>query len=165
MDSGVDTDLLELRSNLRGREQLAVLDYWCERRGSRRMPARADLDPLALARLMPNIMLVETADTDCARYRYRLVGTRVVQATGEDRTGRHFAEVAFFRQHPEELQRYAAVAVSRRPVFTLEPFTNQAHGTTYDAERLMLPLGRADDHVDMILAHFRFCSGPYRSAS
>jgi len=165
MDSGVDTSLLDLRTHLRGQEQVAVLDYWCERCGSRRMPARSDLDPLALAKLMPNIMLVETNDTDCERYRYRLIGTRVVQATGEDRTGRHFAEVEFFRHHPEELRHYAAVAISRRPVFTLEPFTNQAHGTTYDAERLMLPLGRDEDRVDMILVHFRFRSGPYRSAA
>lgn len=131
MDSGVESLVADLRSRLQGPDQMAVLDYWCERRGARRMPARADIDPLALAKLMPNIMLVETGEASSTRYRYRLVGTRVVQASGEDRTGRYFGEVAFFRRYPNELEHYAAVAGSARPFFTLEPFCNEEHGTTY----------------------------------
>lgn len=161
MDSGAESIVADLRSQIRGEEQAAVLDYWCERRGGRRMPARADIDPAALGRLLPNIMLIETGEGTSARYRYRLVGTRVVQASGEDRTGRYFDEVEFFRRYPEVLDEYGTVVASVRPLFAPEPFCNEMHGTTYEVERLMLPLGQKDEKVDMILVHFRFMSGPY----
>jgi hypothetical protein len=161
MDSGLERNGIELRRKLGGEDQIALFDYWSERCRGRRMPSRADIDPTDLGKLLPNLMLIEAMDGPARRYRYRLVGTRVVQATGEDRTGRHFDEVEFFRRFPEVLAQYGALVETADPQFMPEPFRNETHGTTYEVERLMLPLGRADDQVEMILVHFRFMSGPY----
>lgn len=163
MNSGFESASSEIRRQLRGEEQIALFDYWEARRNGRPMPSRADIDPAELGRLLANLMLIEASDGASRRYRYRLVGTRVVQATGEDRTGRHFDEVDFFQRFPEILDQYCAVMEQGRPQLMPEPFCNEAHGTVYDVERLMLPLGRGDGTVEMILVHFRFMSGPYSS--
>jgi len=161
MDSAIDGGFAELRQRLGGEDQIALFEYWSERRNGRRMPSRADIDPAELGKLLPNLMLIEATDGATRRYRYRLVGTRVVQATGEDRTGRHFDEVEFFHRFPDVLAQYGQIIETASPQFMPEPFCNETHGTTYEVERLMLPLGRNDAQVDMILVHFRFMSGPY----
>lgn len=164
MDSGVDGGLAELRAQLSGQEQTKLLEYWLARRGSRRMPARADLDPIDLAKLLANLMLIDVIGPPL-RFRYRLVGTRVVQASGnEDRTGHFFEEYEFYRRYPETFAQYRRVVTTASPLVASEPFQNREHGTSYEVERLLLPLGRSDDEVDMLLAHFRFVSGPYSAA-
>lgn len=163
MDSGIDNGCADVRRKLGGEDQIALFDYWYARRNGRAMPARSDIDPAELGRLLPNLMLIEASEGAGRRYRYRLVGTRVVQATGEDRTGRHFDEVAFFQRFPNVLAQYGAVLDNGRPQFMPEPFCNEAHGTVYDVERLMLPLSCSNGKVSMILVHFRFISGPYSS--
>lgn len=164
MDSGVDGGVAELRAQLGGEDQMALLEYWLARRGSRRMPARADLDPIDLAKLLPNLMLIDVVGPP-PRFRYRLVGTRVVQASGnEDRTGHFFEEYEFYRRHPETFEQYRQVMTERIPLFAPEPFQNREHGTSYEVERLLLPLGSSDNEVDMLLVHFRFVSGPFSAA-
>jgi hypothetical protein len=163
MDSGMESGCAEVRRKLGGEDQIALFEYWSARRKGRAMPARADIDPAELGRLLPNLMLIEASEGPSRRYRYRLIGTRVVQATGEDRTGRHFDEVAFFQRFPDVLRQYGAVIDNGCPQIMPEPFCNEAHGTVYDVERLMLPLSRDDGKVGMILVHFRFMSGPYCS--
>lgn len=163
MDSGIENGCAEVRRKLGGEEQIALFEYWSTRRNGRPMPARADIDPAELGRLLPNLMLIEAVDGPSRRYRYRLVGTRVVQATGEDRTGRHFDEVDFFHRFPGVLEQYGAVIEQGKPQVMPEPFCNEAHGTVYDVERLMLPLSCDGGRVGMILVHFRFMNGPYSS--
>jgi hypothetical protein len=163
MDSGVENGCAEVRRKLGGEDQIALFEYWSARRKGRAMPARVDIDPAELGRLLPNLMLIAASNGPSRRYRYRLVGTRVVQATGEDRTGRHFDEVNFFQRFPNVLKQYGAVIENGSPQIMPEPFCNETHGTVYDVERLMLPLSCDDGRVGMILVHFRFMSGPYSS--
>ena len=56
------------------------------------IPDRADLDPADLKRLLPNLFI---ADVEHApfRIRYRLMGTRAIEATGMDLTGRYLDEL------------------------------------------------------------------------
>jgi hypothetical protein len=161
MDSGVTDGLADLRVQLGGEDQKTLFDYWLAKRGSRRMPARADLDPVDIVKLLPNLMLIDVIGAP-PRFRYRLVGTRVVQASGnEDRTGHFFEEYEFYHRYPHILAQYRQVVATGSPLFAPEPFRNREHGTSYEVERLLLPLGPGDEKVDMILVHFRFTSGPY----
>lgn len=57
-------------------------------------------------------------------FRYRLVGTNVVNATGEDRTGKSFEEVNFFQEHPTALDQYEKGVATHQPIHSLEAFTN-----------------------------------------
>jgi hypothetical protein len=98
---------------------------------------------------------------DQRRYRYRLVGSNIITATGENRTGRYFDEFGFFRDHPGMLAQYETVVSTRRPLYSLEPFTNFNSGSDYDVDRLILPLSEDDQFVDTFLVLFQFNSGPF----
>ena len=57
--------------------------YWLAKRADRRMPARRDLDPCDIPKLLPYVMIVEKADD---RFRWRLVGSAVAREAGRDLT-------------------------------------------------------------------------------
>jgi len=114
----------DFRDELSDPGLIRFYDYWRSLCGDRCMPSRKDLDPLLAPRgFLPNIMLIDYLH-DQRRYRYRLVGSNIITATGENRTGRYFDEFGFFRDHPAMLQQYDAVVGTRRPLYSLEPFTN-----------------------------------------
>jgi hypothetical protein len=55
------------------------------------MPSRADIDPVEIPKLLPDVMLVERLED--GRYRYRLIGTENSRAHGVNATGRFLDEV------------------------------------------------------------------------
>ena len=73
-----------------GRLQEA-LDYWRRKSAGKAMPRRADIDPLDIPKLLPDVMLVEVLPS--GRYRYRLIGTENTDAQGVHATGRYLDEV------------------------------------------------------------------------
>lgn len=82
-------------AHLLGGEPLlrAVYDFCAARRGARRMPARADIDPVELPRFaLPNLVLLDIFEGG-ERFRWRLTGTGVVDRFGRDATGRFGEEV------------------------------------------------------------------------
>jgi hypothetical protein len=88
--------------------------YWRDKAGAG-MPARSGFDPVDVRELLPNLMMVDVLGTP-PRFRYRLVGTRVVQYTGFDFTGRYLDEMVFQgRDFIEDC--YLRVLNERRPIF------------------------------------------------
>jgi hypothetical protein len=51
LERGVETRLAEFRQRLGAKDQRTLLDYWLAKRGRRRMPSRADVDPAELVGL------------------------------------------------------------------------------------------------------------------
>ena len=88
--------------------------YWLAK-AKGRVPSRSDIDPVDVRELLPNLMLIDVVG-DPARFRYRLVGTRVVQYTGFDFTGRCIDEMVFQGRDFME-QCYRRMLAERRPVF------------------------------------------------
>lgn len=150
----------ELRARLTDPDMIALYDYWKARRRGRRMPSRRDIDPVDLPRQLPNIMLIDVEQRPL-RFRYRLVGTRVVEASAEDRTGYYFDSVEFFALNPIIMTQYRQVLESGEPMFSLEPFKNFVNDTIYQVDRLILPLSAGGETVDMLLVHFSFRTGPW----
>jgi hypothetical protein len=68
--------------------------YWERKRGTRRMPARADIDPADLKRILPSIILAKF-DRETRRVRFTLVGTRCVAYAAMDYTGHYLDELDF----------------------------------------------------------------------
>ncbi len=149
------------RAQLGAPELIELYDYWVARRGSRPMPSRADVNPAEIPRHLQNLMLVDVLPGEPIRFRYRLVGTRVVAATGENRTGRLFHEVRFFELYPNMMEQYQQVVREARPFFSSEPFHSDVKGTAYEVERLMLPFAAEGDRPDLLLVYFNFKSGPF----
>jgi hypothetical protein len=71
---------------------LELLAYWNEKRGSRTLPLRKEVDPVELQKHLGSLNLIECLPglTD---FRYRLIGTSVVQAYGRDSSGRTVLEL------------------------------------------------------------------------
>jgi hypothetical protein len=63
-----------------------LLEYWLEKRGPRRCPDKADIDPVDLRPLLPDILLYDAAPDD-GPFRYRLVGTRATRMIGREARG------------------------------------------------------------------------------
>lgn len=80
------------------------LDYWEAKRGGRSLPARRDLDPVDIPRLLPFVTLADI-EPEPFRVRYRLAGTMVVETTGMEITGRYLDELA----PPHVLASYHAI--------------------------------------------------------
>lgn len=150
-----------LRAQLADADMIALYDYWQEQRRDRRMPSRRDLDPVDLPRQLANLMLIDV-EREPLRFRYRLVGTRVVDASDEDRTGAYFDGIAFFATNPIVMEQYSEVLEGGKPLFSLEPFKNFVNGATYQVDRLILPLSTDGETVDMLLVHFSFKTGPWK---
>src|SRR5262245_55195267 len=149
------------RDQLSDPDLIRFYDYWATLRGDRPMPSRRDVDPVQIPPgYLPDIMLIEVSHQP-RRYRYRLIGTHVVTASGEDRTGRSFDDVAFFKTNPTVMQQYEQVVTTGEPLLSLEPFTNFTTGQQYDVDRIMLPLSSDGRLVDMVLVLFLFKSGPF----
>jgi hypothetical protein len=153
--------MADFRDELKDPDLLRFYDYWASLRGDRSMPSRRDLDPLQIpSGYLPDLMLIDVSLAPL-RLKYRLIGTHVVTASGEDRTGRYFDDVSFFKLHPAVMRQFEQVATVGRPLYSLEPFTNSVNGTTYEVDRLMLPLSSDGRHVDMLVVLFQFKSGPH----
>ncbi len=88
--------------------------YWQAKAGGR-VPSRSVIDPVDVRELLPNLMMIDVVD-EPPRFRYRLVGTRVVQYTGFDFTGRCLDEMIFQGRDFME-QCYRVMLAERRPIF------------------------------------------------
>jgi hypothetical protein len=90
--------------------------FWAERRGPARVPNRADIDPAEITGLLPNLLIVDF-EPEPFRVRYRLVGTRVVAASGYDFTGRYLDEMNLASGAELWASYYRKVRELREPLF------------------------------------------------
>lgn len=98
----------------------AAFDYWNDLRGARDCPNRRDIRPEEVPRdALPHTVLIDVEDGPVRRYRYRLIGTRVVSYYGEDWTGRYFDEIAEGAFHTAVQQAFAEVIVTRKPHYAV----------------------------------------------
>ncbi len=108
------------------------------------------------ARLLPHLQLIELVQQ--TRWRYRLIGTAVVDAMGRDATGRYLDE-AFSGEQQQFLTRfYRTVTDVRRPAYA-SCWLKSAAGTNLATHRLATPLSENDAEVNMILCATSFRLG------
>ena len=125
--------------------------YWqqrCAQRGGD-LPARSDIAPDQIRDLLPNIMIVDV-ERSPLRFRYRLVGTRVVEYNGIEFTGRYLGEIGW----PEEqgmIESYSSVVNDRRPFFGALAW-GLVTGGQGRCEFARLPLSEDGKVVSQILA-------------
>ena len=123
---------------------ITLYNYWLAKCHNRKMPARADIDPVEMPRqVLPGICIVDVVD-DERRYVYRLVGTGEVEARGNDPTGKSVLEGFFGPSAEDALGWYDKVVETRSPVLDPTPFT-APNGKWITDETLFLPL--SDDGV------------------
>lgn len=129
-----------------------ILDYWRAKTPPGRLPGRQHIDPMELRQLLPLLWLLDV-QREPFRLRYRLVGTAVADAMGQDFTGRWMDEV-----HPHlagggsaYLDRYRAVAATGVPSWrrgTPRLWFNEEHK---EIENIVLPLAADGVQVDVLM--------------
>ena len=131
-------------------ETVMLYDYWLARCGERRMPRRADIDPLDIPpRLLPGICLVDVVP-DTRRYVYRLVGTGDVEVRGHDPTGKSVLEGYYGPSAVDALACYDQVAATKAPLLDAIPFV-APNGRYVTDETIFLPLSDDGASVSKIL--------------
>ncbi len=124
--------------------------YWCGKKRGRALPARGDIDPVEMPRVLPNISLVER-ETPSGRYRYRLLGSALVEALGHDPTGRYLDEIYPDFEHSESKRYRDQVFEMGKPSHRIGRPSLRFPTDFYTVERLYLPLAEDGRRVDMML--------------
>jgi hypothetical protein len=115
---------------------LDLYRYWLEKRGSRVVPSRADIDPAEVFWLLPFLCLVDKVDD---WFRYRLVGTAIVQQFGVDVTGRRVGSQLVPESAKLLHDLVERVISSSRSHFTRAQYKTTG-GTVHSSSTLYLPL-------------------------
>lgn len=146
---GMDPDLHFQNPKLHG-----LVRYWEEKRGTRPMPSRADIDPLELGEHMGNLILIDV-EHEPVRLRYRLVGTNITAAMARDSTGKYYDEIYAEENLKHIYASFHWIFEHKAPLRT--------HGQAYypdknfyDYEALNLPLSDDGETVNMVLGELVF---------
>jgi hypothetical protein len=130
----------------------SLLDYWDEKRGTRAMPSRADIDPTTIGKdLLPWIALTEVIDGG-ARFRFRLCGTGLASIAGLDLTGRFIDELNPNLEYAAYIMDLYRLAVARRrPVYSETSYVASSVKPR-STVRLICPLSNDGATVNMCIA-------------
>ncbi|HVZ02253.1 MAG TPA: PAS domain-containing protein [Dongiaceae bacterium] len=127
-----------------------LFDYWAEKRAGRRMPARADIDPLEMREWLGNLLLAEFFGS-VEHYKVRIDGTNLINHGGGDRTGKG-SEIVTSGEEREMIRRqYGPVLETAEPAYFETQFTNSV-GRFLCEQKLLLPLSEDGVTVNMVLA-------------
>jgi len=113
------------------------------------LPARHDMSPTDIPRLLPWLWLADVHRG--RRFRYRLVGTVHVDAFGSNTAGHWYDEAHPHFQRSTAYPQFVAVAERGKVAFYRGPPAFLIHAPWKIIERLILPLARNGRDVDMLL--------------
>ena len=132
-----------------------ALTYWLGKRGGRAMPRKRDIDPVEIPRkILPNLQIIEVIGGG-ARFRYRLVGTALVEAYGMDFSGR-IADELFPDDRLTFVQGiYRAVCAAKAPIFSRNKYHTPRNVDLFSM-RMYMPLSDDGVEVHHILGAMRF---------
>jgi len=126
----------------------AGVSYWEGKCAGRRMPLVSDIDPLEMPfYLLPWLILTDVL-RDPLDFRYRLIGSGIVQMSRRDYTGQRFSELPHAGPGNQVWEHRATVVQTCKPLFTAPPYTGPI-GSVRKISGVHLPLG--DENVVMIL--------------
>ena len=122
-------------------------EYWLSIGGDEGVPLRANFDPATIPTLLPYMILSEL-HRDPLRVRYRLVGTRICEIDGWDKTG-HWMDDEPWKQYEKQwLSDYQTIIDTGRPLFGRDHLTYLDHSQV-SLEWSLRPLSTDGKTVDM----------------
>lgn len=125
-------------------------DYWnAKRRQGQDFPFREDIEATELRDLLP-LISISDVEYEPLRFRYRLVGTRVVEYNHQEFTGKYLGEIGWVDEHLL-LAAYTKVIVDRQPHFGIYAWDLRT-GSAGRCEFGMLPLTNDGETIHQILA-------------
>jgi hypothetical protein len=132
-----------------------LFDYWLSKTPPGRLPGRQHIDPLEIPHLLPGVALFDVLRNGTAlRFRWRLLGTALVDAIGDDYTGRFVDEVGLLTIKYEAVHRvFSEIVHDKKPNYWETPLTRGGRDFIC-LQRLALPLAGDGNTVDMIIGYY-----------
>jgi hypothetical protein len=132
-----------------------ALTYWENKRAGRRMPARRDLDPVfEIPTLLRWIILVDVL-RDPLDFRYRLIGSGVVDRFRRNYPGKLFSELPHIGPDSLLWKQRAAVVETAAPLRCEPPYAGLTLGVR-GVVVIHLPLSDDGETVNMIFTMTTF---------
>ncbi len=143
-------------------------DFWHDRQRQRdlsagavrpskaALPPRAAFDPIDMRRFLGDIYLLDVLNGP-RRYRFRLIGTRIVEGVGRDFTGRFFDEVYGGQSLDHGVIANGLVVDRGKPVRIYGTARLASRGQM-GMEAVLLPLSADGETVDMLMGMIIFGS-------
>jgi hypothetical protein len=125
--------------------------YWEAKRRGRRMPTRADIDPLDFTRMVGRISMVDVLGDAASptSFRFRLAATPICRALGYEMTGRSLEEMRDPATRAFLTYNYVEVAQSATPLVMCGAV--RLDGRDWRGECLILPLSTQEKRVERLL--------------
>lgn len=131
-----------------------ALEYWIKIRGSRPMPSRADLDPLDIRKILPNVVLLDVT-SDPLDFRYRLIGTKIVSQLNNDHTGKWMSELPHQKPPSTIWSSCETVVNEKLPMTTQIPYEGRNKDFAV-SEDIVMPLSSDGVNVTMLFVVIDF---------
>jgi hypothetical protein len=129
-------------------------DYWRAKKGERIAPPRSAIRPEDIPALLSHIALFDVIG-DPPRLRYRVFGTGLVKAYGQDLTGKFVDEVDLGRDSVKDMLACTVMVVREcRIHISRSRFTKEGDKRRIEYERILLPLSEDGKTVNMILCGY-----------
>lgn len=126
-----------------------LFDYWGSKRGARKMPSRADIDPLELGFIIGNVILVDVIEGDPPRFRIRLHGTNLTERVGYELTGKLLDELPQIEFRELSRLSFTKVSNTGKPLQARRDRILDERPRRY--ETIILPLSSDGTRVDMLI--------------
>ncbi len=124
-----------------------LYEYWDAARRGRRMPARADIDPVEIPWALGDLSLIDVLPD--GRFRWRLDGTNLVDFFRCDMTGKELDRYP----HPEAAERlrvdFRKAVDTRAPHHFMNRYDDERRSWRY--QTLVLPLSDDGETVNMLV--------------
>ena len=135
---------------LRSADLRRLWEYWERRRGGRRMPARADIDPAEFKPLIGRVSVIDVIGEDRLSFRFRLAATPFCLALGREMTGKMLDELPGPETRAFLETNYLEVVRTARPLALSGAI--RLDERDWMGESLILPLSAEGDRVERLLA-------------
>jgi hypothetical protein len=126
-----------------------LYQYWLERRGDRKWPTRADIDPVEMRFILGNLILAEVLPETPPRYRIRLHGTTLTRRVGYDLTGKMLDDMPVPEFRNLSRRSFNKVVRTGAPLHVVADRMVDDRMQHYEA--MLMPLSNSGTRVDMLL--------------
>ena len=129
-------------------------DYWKQKRAGRAMPARSDIDPAEITKILPHVFLLDVRQ-EPLDFRYRLIGTKMEEHMLERYTGLWMSQIPHQRAPSRIWANCRKVALEGRPLSGDTPYIGKGK-EFLSTEDLIMPLSDGGATVQMLFVTVGF---------
>lgn len=134
------------------------LAYWQSKCRDGQLPLRADIDPIDIPKLLPNVLLIDVIGQPAHDFVYRLLGTTIVDIDGVDFKGSLLSEMvptaeAFHHIWQHHLDAAAGIVELRYDTMRWVRDNSRGH---IDYLILLLPLRRGGNEIQTLFGYIHY---------